>query len=249
MKIIQLLGSKYRTNSVLSRWRSGSWVATWYQAMQDLSGKSSKSSLEIPSGDKETSSPAKNWQQQIRDPSWSILKLTLQTFMETFQPCHGSKYRIRLQRIPADAPLPPSLQGLLHEVAPTWQHIPPPPPVFGHFFQLQNLWFLVGEVSFWWLLIFIRISNWEVLGFGNKRIHQVWLLRFGGTHADPSKMERHDHDLQPESIHPSARVQSPTQHHCTLGSVDVSSFFSTANCCCTKLAYFPPLFLSKTVDA
>jgi len=28
--------------------------------MQDLSGKSSKSSLEIPSGDKETSSPAKN---------------------------------------------------------------------------------------------------------------------------------------------------------------------------------------------
>ena len=80
MKIIQLLGSKYRTNSVLSRWRSGSWVATWYQAMQDLSGKSSKSSLEIPSGDKETSSPAKNWQQQIRDPSWSILKLTLQSW-------------------------------------------------------------------------------------------------------------------------------------------------------------------------
>lgn len=160
MKIIQLLGSKYRANSVLSRWRSGSWVATWYQAMQDLSGKSSKSSLEIHSGDKETSSPAKNWQQQIRD--WMIhfcwpFKVDPSNIYELSSCSPGQFTASVFSGCYADAPLQPSLQGLLHEVVPTWQHIPPPPPERPFFSVTKSLVFgwwseLSGGVcleSFW----------------------------------------------------------------------------------------------------
>ena len=65
----------------------------------------------------------------------------------------------------ADAPLQPSLQGLLHEVVPTWQHIPPPPPVFGIFFSYKISGFWLVKWAFRWclfgVLLILRYLWWH----------------------------------------------------------------------------------------